>query len=292
MIRLGHTQRRTWIVALLLGLILMLGSASATAELQADALPQTLYVNTYRGMHFHVDPECSSISERFFQYVIPFDKSELSQPPYNRLPPCMYCIPEAYSIGAPEPGTPVFVINTEGLGNFNLRAEPSTSAEVIASYREGVEMTVLENTSEEWAKVRVGFEDAGYFEGYVMKHYLSSGSLFHAGQYSFTWEDTVPPSGGCGLYLEPSGTSALVSGSDGEPVHIDETQVLTTLGWAHTIPKANWTQVSAVIHDPAHPRADANGDVVLTGFIERYADAFSRVDFDFSQLYGYYVPEE
>lgn len=58
--------------------------------------------------------------------------------------------------------------------NMRLRSGPSTSKSVVGSLAHGTQMTILENTSDEWVKVKT----AGGMEGYLLKKYLISENQF------------------------------------------------------------------------------------------------------------------
>ena len=88
-------------------------------------------------------------------------------------------------------------------GQAGLWESPSQSSASLGHYYNGVSVDVLEHTSEDWAKVRIGTEP-GCAQGYMMTQYLVSGDTdIHVGKECPTteanairWEITAAPQAG------------------------------------------------------------------------------------------------
>ncbi|MDR1569941.1 MAG: SH3 domain-containing protein [Oscillospiraceae bacterium] len=167
--------------------------------------------------------------------------------------------------------TSAIVNNYNHIGLLNLRAEPSISSERLMQYYTGTEIAVIEDVSAEWAKVRVGYADASFLEGYMMKEYLAFGDDASKVEPELLYYRLAQNS--TTLVKEPVAQAANLTyslgeesgeGNTGGDIILQNTDMLTVMGIMN-----GWHHVQARVHDPLHPRADENGYVTITGFIER-----------------------
>lgn len=71
---------------LLTALLVMLAVCSAQAE------ETVYYVNPNGGQFYHEEPQCPTMSNKYWDQLVTVTASELSQAPYNKLGRCSYCV--------------------------------------------------------------------------------------------------------------------------------------------------------------------------------------------------------
>jgi len=98
-----------------------------------------------------------------------------------RLPLILWCVLLLFlllcALPAAADGTAetAVVSNPDPADHLNLREAPSQSSKSLGKYYNGVTVEVLEYTSADWVKVRIG-TDPGYAQGYMMTRYLAFGN--------------------------------------------------------------------------------------------------------------------
>ena len=80
------------ILTILLCLALMTGAALAEDTV--------CYVNPDGGQFYHADPQCPSMSERYWDSLIALTPAQLAEPPYGALSACPFCVAEPVQPGA------------------------------------------------------------------------------------------------------------------------------------------------------------------------------------------------
>ncbi|GHU68696.1 hypothetical protein FACS1894184_11340 [Clostridia bacterium] len=159
-----------------------------------------------------------------------------------------------------QPDTKAIVNNYNDIGLLNLRLVPDKSADRLMQYYSGAEVTILEDFDEQWVKVRVGYLDSGYLEGYMMKEFLAVGdavaNVVDRVVYCRADAKSFP------LKTKPELDAPDITYSGGGQIHVDVTQPLAVLG-----AKGKWLHVSFSAPDSGNPRADEAWNVLYTGFI-------------------------
>lgn len=122
------------------------------------------------------------------------------------------------------------VIHTTNTGRLNLRAQPSEASASLGLYYNGVMVRVLENVSDQWAKVRVG-ESAGTQTGYMRRAYLTICSQIDSYMYPHMSPAYIPADTEWPLYSEPRDISR-ESGYFSNRMPVEVMGVLPS-GWWH-----------------------------------------------------------
>lgn len=156
------------------------------------------------------------------------------------------------------------VANPDPKDRLNLRVRPDKASDSLGKYYSGTQVEILEQVNSEWAKVRIGFADAGYMEGYMLNDFLVYPNGGNTVEPAFPMmrcmkEDFF------GLYTKPSDVSFKVQHYDPNDVIFDLSMPITVLG---DLPNG-WCHVSIEGNDWGNPRADEDGTIVFTGFIKQ-----------------------
>lgn len=156
------------------------------------------------------------------------------------------------------------VNNPNPKDRLNLRVKPDKASDSLGKYYSGTQVEILESAKSEWVKVRIGFVDSGYMEGYMLNDFLVYPGTANDVQSAFPMmrymkEDFF------GLYTKPDSTSAKVLYASGVDVIFDLTMPITVLG---DLPNG-WCHVAIEVNDYNNPRANKRGNVVYTAFVKQ-----------------------
>lgn len=160
--------------------------------------------------------------------------------------------------------TEAIVFNPNPQDRLNLRIKPDKESESLGKYYSGTRVEILESVNEQWVRVRIGFIDSGYLEGFMLTDFLVNPTGENTVEPAFPMMRCMKEDFFC-LSTKPDDTSPKVQHYDPNDVIFSLNMPITVLG---DLPNG-WCHVSIEGNDWANPRADKNGDVNFTGFIKR-----------------------